>query len=443
MIGMSKEDFYTGIKSATFNYQAKIVPREQISDTIRTKVIAEAEEFLCLITPYWTIAGIRELGLIPLLQQKLKENVKIYLFSRYEALPRNDYNNSVEIFKNLHNAGIINCWHVRNLHGKLYYNEKNILLTSANFTTTSLGFARGRYENNFEEGVLLKLKPIKKSNTTRLYFSNINPFMIPPFYYMKIGKGLSELPKKRFLLGCGYHKTSDIEIPALFSFPEMMKDWLLSSETSQTYRRERILNNKLTHLGEREGFCPICRKSDCDFSRTYICHKYGIEYPDMKNHCKSFLDCNKGPIFRTHEFYKLRCPITVFYCPSRNMYYDPAKDKLRDSSDLFSVTNAREVFYEREFMHSSSIDNIFVYCPNCKSILQEQELYAHFTDEDLGRSSHYSHEIEIYKCPICNNYRLKECPECDDGFTLINIENEYYHCEKRNMDYPFHVQGNS
>lgn len=437
---MPEEEFYTNLISEKYNYHARIIPREQISEIIQRKIIRKAKRFICLITPYWTKAGIRELKLVPLLQQKLKDNIDIYLFSRYDAIPKKDHKENIEIFRNLFfNHNIINCWLVRNLHGKLYYNEKYILLTSANFTTTSLGFAWGMFENNFEEGVLLKLKPIKKDKNTTLLFSNLNPFMIPPFYYMKKNKKLSELPKNRFLMGCGYHTTSEVEIPALFSFPEMMKDWLLSSETINTYKRINILNNKLIHIGEFEDFCPICKDEDCGYSRTYICHKYGIEYPAMSDHCKHIFDCEKGPFFKTHEFYKLRCPISVFYCPNKNIFYDPAKNKFREKGALISGKDAREELFYLEINHPDAIENLLIFCPKCKNILEEHDKYVHFSGGDLETGSHKDYDIELYKCSKCNNFRLKSCPSCEDGFTIIDISSEYYYCEKKNRHYSFQL----
>jgi len=437
---MSEEEFYSGLISEKYNYHARIIPRDQISQIIQRVIISKARRFVCLITPYWTKAGIRELNLIPLIQQKLKNNIDVYLFSRYDADPKKLHKENIEIFRSLFfDNKIINCWLVRNLHGKLYYNEKYILLTSANFTTTSLGFAWGKYENNFEEGVLLKLKRIQKDKVTSLGFSNLNPFMIPPFYYMKKNSKLSEFPKNRFLKGCGYHTTSEIEIPALFSFPEMMKDWLLSTETISLYERKNILRNKLIHLGEFEDFCPICKDDDCGYSRTYICHKYGIEYPEMSDHCKHIFDCEKGPFFKTHEFYKLRCPITVFYCPKENIFYDPAENKFREKGVLISGTDARDEFFYREIGHPEAIENIIIYCPKCKSILEEHDKSVYFSGWDLDMGSNTDYEIELYKCPDCNNFRLKNCPCCDDSFTIFDISSKHYFCEKRNNYYPFQL----
>ncbi len=435
---MEENEFYNGLIAEKYNYEARIVPREKISDVLIHKIIKKAKIFVCLITPYWTRAGVNSLGLLSLLRNK-KDKIKIYLFSRYDATPTQSRNENIEIFKEyFYNLGIRNCWLVRNLHGKLYYNEKYILLTSANFTTTSLGFAYGGFENNFEEGVLLKLKWIKKDEQTKIYFSNINPFRIPPFYYLKFRKNLSDFPKNRFLLGCGYHTTSEIEIPSIFSFPEMMKDWLLSVDTIESYNINNIQNNKLIHLGESEALCPVCRSENCKFSRTYICHKYGIEYPEMVDHCSGIFECEKGPFFKTHEFYKMRCPITVFYCPSKNIYYDPAKDKFREASELISGNYARNELFYQEIGHPEAIENIVIYCPQCKKILEETDFIAYFSGFDLNTQNDY--ELEIYKCTKCNNYRLKECPYCDEGFTLINIEEEYYYCEKRNEHLHFRIE---
>ncbi|HEC40392.1 hypothetical protein LCGC14_0616370 [marine sediment metagenome] len=79
-----------------------------------------------------------------------------------------------------------------------------------------------------------------------------------------------------------------------------------------------------------------------------------------------------------------------------------------------------------------------IYCPQCKKILEDTDLIAYFSGFDLNNQNDY--ELEIYKCIKCNNYRLKECPYCDEGFTLINIEEQYYLCEKRNEYLHFRIE---
>ena len=143
----------------------------------------------------------------------------------------------------------------------------------------------------------------------------------------------------------------------------MMKDWLHSVDTIESYDIDNIKNNKLIHLGESEVVCPVCGRQNCNFSRTYICHKYGIEYSEMVDHCGGIFECEKGPFFKTHEFYKMRCPITVFYCPSKNIYYDPAKDKFREASELVSGKYDRAELYYEEIGHPEAIEKILIYCP--------------------------------------------------------------------------------
>ena len=150
-------------------------------------------------------------------------------------------------------------------------------------------------------------------------------------------------------------------------------------------------------------------------------------------------DIIKGPYFKSHEFYKLRCPITVFYCPEKEIFYDPAKDKFRDIGYLLSGKDAREEFFYKEIGHPEALENIVVYCPKCKGILEEQNRVIYFSGWDLDMGSNTDYEIELYKCPNCNSYRLKECPCCEDGFTIIDPSSEYYYCEERNNYYPFQV----
>lgn len=103
---MKENEFYDGLIAEKYNYEARIVPREKISEVLMYKIIEKAKSFVCLITPYWTRAGVNSLGLLSLLRNK-KDNIKIYLFSRYDATPTKGRNENIEIFKNyFSNLGI-------------------------------------------------------------------------------------------------------------------------------------------------------------------------------------------------------------------------------------------------------------------------------------------------------------------------------------------------
>ena len=268
---MNEDKIFEGLKSEEWNYEAKIIPRSKIRETLENKILNEAENFVCLLTPYWTPAAVNMFNLRHHFEELRGRGIKIYLFSRIEANSEDYYKNQYNftLFNEFfHELGIKNCWLVKSLHSKLYFNEKYILLSSANLTASSLGLAYGRFINNYEDGVLLKLKDIKYDKNGYLIFSNLNPFDIPPFYAIQ---NLKEIPRDRFLLNIlGKHEISKIDIPSIFSFPDMMEDWLLSTETIRTYNRSEFGKKDIIHIGEKENYCPICKSKECDLSLIHI-----------------------------------------------------------------------------------------------------------------------------------------------------------------------------
>ncbi len=430
---MNADKIFEGLKSEEWNYEAKIIPRSKIRETLETKILNEAESFVCLLTPYWTPTAVNMFNLRYHFEELKKRAIKIYLFSRIEANSKEyakNQNNFTLFNEFFHDLGIKNCWLVKNLHSKLYYNEKYILLSSANLTASSLGLTYGRFINNYEEGVLLKLKDIKYDKNGYLIFSNLNPFDIPPFYAIQ---NLKEIPKGRFLLNIlGKHETSKIEIPSIFSFPDMMEDWLLSVETIKTYNRSEFGKKDIIHIGEKENYCPVCKSKECDYSRTFICQRNGIEYPEIAKHCSFFFECEFAPDFKTHKFYDQKCPISVFYCPEKNCFYDPSRDaEYFKNESLLAINENLETF-----MNSDSLDiNEFIlYCPNCQKILIEQGEVIYFSDFDFTKP------IELYKCSDCNNSYITMCPNCDTGFPNINLSSEYFKCNKVNREFHYRIE---
>ena len=119
------------LSSEEWNYEAKIVPRDKIHDTLINNIINNANKFICLITPYWTRGAVNKMRLIPLLKKKQESGVNVYLLG--EDTEDGDYHQNLSILKSFFNKhGINNCWLVKDLHSKLYYNEHYILLNSAN-----------------------------------------------------------------------------------------------------------------------------------------------------------------------------------------------------------------------------------------------------------------------------------------------------------------------
>jgi len=442
---MEEESIFKKLKPEEWNYEAKIIPREKIKDTIINVILRSAKNFVCLIAPFWTWKAVIELNLIDIFKELLKNNVKILLFGR-EDVP--EFFHNIKIFNYcITKLNIRNCWLVKNLHSKLYYNEKLILLTSANITGSSLGYEGQEWTFNFEEAILFKSKPIPFEEGAWYTFDNLNPFEIPPFMHIQDFKDFNK-HKNRFPFGYGYKEINKVEIPSIFSFPEMMKEWSLSTDSIKTYDREEIEENRLLHLGEKEDFCPICKDKGCDFSRTYICHKYGIEYKDMNDHC-NWLECKFGPVFESITELRQRCPVTVFYCPDKNLFYDPAKNKLicrnyLKKAQYGEIWNPHFYEIDPDLMHklkkeedilSEECQNkdYLYFCSSCGTILNEdKENNIFFTDFDYRE--------RLYFCPKCEKRILEHCPKCYHSYLPIDFSSSYFYCEYCNEEYHYHYE---
>ena len=419
---MEDKTIFEKLAPEKWNYEAMIITEERIKDILIDKIIKKAKRFVCLITPFWTWGAVNELKLIKIFEE-INSKINIIIFGK-EKVNKHFHNRAIfnHAFSKLN---IRNCWFVKNLHTKLYFNEKYILLTSANITTTSLELAKDKSRFNFEEAVLLKLKPINFEDQAWLSFGNINPFEIPPFVYIKDFK---DFRKDRFLLGYGYKEVNKVEVPTIFSFPEMMEEWLLSKDTINTYDWEKIKANKLLHLGEVEDFCPICKQQDYNFSRTFICHKYGIEYSKMVGHCDGPIsDCKKGPFFESIANLDQKCPITVFYCPNKKVFFDPGKNRMIDRGLLEEASSGEEYIPYRE----EEITPI-LYCQHCGKFIKTKEIYIYFDD--------YDYKGEIYHCSKCNKDFLEYCPRCYRKYFEINLENSNFHCEFCQGDFYFRTE---
>ncbi|MFX1344632.1 MAG: hypothetical protein ACFFBC_00470 [Promethearchaeota archaeon] len=443
---MEDKTIFEKLKSEKWNYKARIITEDRIKDILLEKILNKARRFVCLITPFWTWAAVNELKLLKFFEEN-SGKINIILIGRENV---NKYFHNRAIFNHTFSKlDIRNCWVVKNLHTKLYFNEKYILLTSANMTASSLELTKDKSKYNFEEAVLLKLKPIEFEKRAWYTFGNLNPFEIPPFVYIK---DIRTFRKNRFLLGYGYKEVNKMEVPTVFSFPEMMEEWLLSEHTIETYKWKGIKGNKLLHLGEVEDFCPICKKEDCNFSRTFICHKYGIEYKNMKNHCMGPIsDCNKGPFFESGTNFDQKCPITVFYCPNKELFYDPAKNKLICQGSLIKAQygDYQNNFYkyvdpeiiaelddEVDILSEEckQIDPIY-YCSKCGRILKEdQDKIIQFDEFESAGS--------LYYCSTCDDYLIEQCPKCFRSFLPIKFASSYFYCEYCNREYYYHIENN-
>ena len=439
------DEIYKKLRPEEWNYEAKIISREKIRDVLVDVILKESKRFVCLITPYWTWKAVKRIGLTEIFTDLLDKNINILLFGREKVNPK--YFHNLSIFNYYFTKlNIRNCWLVKQLHSKLYYNEKHSLITSANFTATSLDVADEEWNFNFEEAILLKLKPVPFEERAWITFNNLNPFEIPPYKHLK---SLKNYPKKRFLIGLGYEEHSKIKTPSIFSFPEMMKEWLLSEETINSYNWEEIKNNKLIHLGEKEDFCPICKEEDCNFSRTFICPRFGIEYSEMVGHCNRPFSCDFGPIYKTHDFFNQKCPITVFYCPNKDIFYDPAKNEMLcrgflkkgiygahwepEPSELFDPMEIERLndFVDIFSKECEFIDPI-LFCSSCGTIIEKLEKWINFLE--------YDNDIQLLKCPKCEQELLNKCPKCSRRFININLKSNYFYCEFCHDEIEFQIR---
>ncbi len=403
----------------SWNYDAKIIPRTEIRKVLLDTIVEKAKKFICFISPYWFWGAEKQLDLGERFQQKQDQNVAIYLFGR--ELPE-DQSHNHKMFKYFFFIkNIRNCWFVKNLHTKLYYNEEFILITSANIAPTSLGLRSQSGNVNFEEAVLLKTKKIEINSQTRFFYYNPNPFHIPPLFYLEQDEGYSN---KRYLLGSGVEKDKDLEVPAIFSLPEMLKDWLVSTTTIKTYDRDNR-SNALLHLGELDSFCPICHSPDYHYARTYICHKHGIEYPKLVDHCTNPFDCEMGPFYKYSQFYEQKCPVTVFYCENEDIFYDPAEDKKIPRGILCSAKDGREIESQE---YGEKKHEFLYYCGICGSLLTEREKPMRIYG-DSERRVDIDEEIACYNCTGCGRSFIEYCPICDEAFPSIDLNKADFYCD--------------
>jgi hypothetical protein len=89
-------------------------------------------------------------------------------------------------------------------------------------------------------------------------------------------------------------------------------------------------------------FAQYVIKKECKYSKQVICLKHNLPYENMKGHCS--MDCEYFPDFKRGEFYDEKCPITVFFCPSTNQYYDPRNDSNLSGNELRSTSGHHDEF---------------------------------------------------------------------------------------------------
>jgi HKD family nuclease len=159
-----------------WNYDASIISKNYLKNVLTEKIIKNAENFVCLMAPFWTWSGVKFLNLIDELKVAKRRKVKIYLFGKSE-----DSFNAKEIFRSFYEKnGIKNCWLVKDLHSKIYFNETYILISSANITKTALNPDETDIDDNsynFEDSILLRLKKVQiteKRLTARTCARRIN-----------------------------------------------------------------------------------------------------------------------------------------------------------------------------------------------------------------------------------------------------------------------------
>ncbi len=116
------------------------------SDTVRRLqgLIDEAKEQVTLISPYVSIEKLRDLE--RKIRNALDRKVEVTLVMRAEdAHTRAPSGQGLEILASLVNAGM-RLFQVRDLHAKVYFSERNALITSLNLIESS-------FNNSIEIGV--------------------------------------------------------------------------------------------------------------------------------------------------------------------------------------------------------------------------------------------------------------------------------------------------
>lgn len=414
-----------------WNYDARIISKNDLKNVLTEKIIKNAENFVCLMAPFWTWGGVKFLNLIDELKEAKKRNVKIYLFGKSE-----DSINAKEIFRSFYEKnGIKNCWLVKDLHSKIYYNETYILISSANITKTALNPDEIDIDNNsynFEDSILLKLKKVQVTEKRSLILSNLNPFKLP-LYTFADNPIYEEYFWNKFYsaaLGDNKHEfKTKIKIPNVFSFGLILRDW---------YLYPLIDENILKHINEYYGICPICNKKECKYSKQVICLKHNLPYEDMKRHCS--MDCEYFPDFERGEFYDEKCPITVFFCPSTNKYYDPRNNSNVTGNELRSTYDFHDEYLDfGDEEHNEYYSDFIFYCRNCEKILEPMEregyIEAYMSDNFDGREG-----VEVFKCPNCETIYFKYCPNCHKGFIELKKDSSYIYCEHCNNEWNYRIE---
>ncbi len=168
-----------------WNYDASIVSKNDLKDVLMEEIVKKAEDFVCLMAPFWTWSGVNFLNLRDELMKAKRRNVKIYLFGKSE-----DSINTKQIFSEFYQKnGIKNCWLVKDLHSKIYYNETYILISSANITKPALNPDEKNIDDNpynsynFEDSILLRLKEVQITEKCSWNLSNLNPFKLPLYTF--------------------------------------------------------------------------------------------------------------------------------------------------------------------------------------------------------------------------------------------------------------------
>lgn len=121
-------------------------------------ILKNAKEFFIGITPYFSPWEEVEEAL----KEQAKKGVKIVLLIRRDK--ESEYE-QLQIIKELKSTNV-DIFYFRNLHAKVYLNEKEILITSMNMTKSSL--------NNFELGVFFQDKSFIEKFKKEIIFDNFD-----------------------------------------------------------------------------------------------------------------------------------------------------------------------------------------------------------------------------------------------------------------------------
>ncbi len=222
------------------------------SDTVRRLqgLIDEARQHVTLISPYVSIEKLRDVE--RKLRQALDRGVEVTLVMRAEdEHTRGPSRQGLELLDSLNKAGM-RLVHVRDLHAKVYYSERNALITSLNLIESS-------FNNSIEIGVWVPASRSEYSQIIGFVTHEIEPHgqeqgaRRPARSRRQSSPPAPRQPPHGFCIRC--HETIDFDVAR----PYCDRDFA----TWSRYKDPHYEDNHCHHCGADFGATkskPLCRK---------------------------------------------------------------------------------------------------------------------------------------------------------------------------------------